>query len=88
MGVGNKNTYGWNKNYLIVSPPPTASSKKIPSETTFGPTIITPGGKEIPIEDTCKPSNKPFLPGMKNYVAPKAEDLFIENSNIGEPPEF
>ena len=83
MGVGNKNTYGWNKNYLIVSPPPPP-----PKEPLFGPTIITPSGKEIPVEDTYKPSDKPPLPGMENYVAPKAEDLFIGNSDIGEPPEF
>jgi len=83
MGVGNKNTYGWNKNYLIVSPPPPP-----PKEPLFGPTIITPSGKEIPVEDTYKPSDRPPLPGMENYVAPKAEDLFIGNSDIGEPPEF
>ena len=83
MGVGNKNTYGWNKNYLIVSPPPPP-----PKEPLFGPTIITPSGKEIPVENTYKPSDRPPLPGMENYVAPKAEDLFIGNSDIGEPPEF
>jgi len=83
MGVGNKNTYGWNKNYLIVSPPPPP-----PKEPLFGPTIITPSGKEIPVENTYKPSDRPPLPGMENYVAPKAEDLFMENSDIGEPPEF
>jgi hypothetical protein len=83
MGVVNKNTYGWNKNYLIVSPPPPP-----PKEPLFGPTIITPSGKEIPVEDTYKPSDRPPLPGMENYVAPKAEDLFIGNSDIGEPPEF
>ena len=82
MGVGNKNTYGWNKNYLIVSPPPPP-----PKEPLFGPTIITPSGKEIPVENTYKPSDKPPLPGMENYVAPKAEDLFI-GSDIREPPEF
>ena len=79
-GVGNKNTYGWNKNYLIVSPPPPP-----PEEPLFGTTIITPSGKEIPV---YKPSDKPPLPGMENYVAPKAEDPFIGNSDIGEPPEF
>jgi len=81
MGVGNKNTYGWNKNYSIVSPPPPP-----PEEPLFGPIIRTPSGKEIPIENTYK--DKPTLPGMENYVAPKAEDLFIGNSDIGEPPEF
>ena len=83
MEVGNKNTYGWNKNYSIVSPPPPP-----PEEPLFGSIIRTPGGKEIPIENTYKPSNKPTLPGMENHVAPKAEDLFIGNSNIGELPEF
>jgi len=83
MGVGNKNTYGWNENYLIVSPPPPP-----PKEPLFGPTITTLGGKVIPIENTYKPSDRPPLPGMEKYVAPKVEDPFTENSDIGEPPEF
>jgi len=80
---GNKNSYSWNKNYVIKEPPPPP-----PEES---PTIRTPSGKEIPVSELRRKSDMPPLPGMEEYTTTKNDDDLVRKlygeTNIGEPPE-